>query len=136
MLFVNVHYFSSLKETRLFKTSELIRQPLIKSIWKEVFAPKRDSDVTDESIYSFISRRLGPEIAENLMDPVFKGISGGDIKQLSARSLLAKIYDFEGQSGSIVKGAFEHVLSTSTCHCLLQHSSETHNLYIHIIFVA
>lgn len=46
---------------------------LIRYLLKEFRSPKRDPNVEDETIWSFISRRLDSEIAENIIDPIFKG---------------------------------------------------------------
>jgi hypothetical protein len=43
-------------------------------MFKELSIPPRDSSVKDESIWSFISRRFDSSVADNLVDPVFKGI--------------------------------------------------------------
>ena len=43
-------------------------------MWKELNTPKRNSDVEDESLWSFIARRFDPDVADNLVDPLFKGI--------------------------------------------------------------
>ena len=46
---------------------------LISYIWNEYNKSPRDQNVEDESIWSFISRRMDSNIADNLVDPVFKG---------------------------------------------------------------
>ena len=97
----------------------------MRTIFKEYRTPARSSDIKDESIYDFITRRVNSTIAENVVDPVIKvnkkdrlsflkniyykiikGICGGDIKNLSAASLLSNIYDAELKSGSIVRNMF------------------------------
>ncbi len=78
---------------------------LISYLYKELNTPKRSDDIQDESVWDFIARRFDPAIADNLVDPLFKGICGGDIKQLSAATLVRTFYDFEKEYGSIIKGA-------------------------------
>ena len=64
----------------------------------------RGKDVEDESIHSFISRRFDSNLADNMVDPLFKGIVAGDIKNLSASALLGNFYDYEKTHGSITNG--------------------------------
>lgn len=71
----------------------------------EWFRPPRDPDVTDESIGSFLERRLGSrQVADNLLSAVMHGIYAGDIYQLSAKSILPFQWHLEGKYGSVVKG--------------------------------
>ena len=88
----------------MFSKTELIPKPLISYIWKEYRTPVRNVEVEDESIYDFISRRVGSDIAENLVDPLIKGICGGDIKEISAASFFQPLYEAERDYGSIIKG--------------------------------
>ncbi len=60
-------------EPKLFSKSDLFGKPLISTIWHEFRAPQRDAKIEDESIYSFVFRRFGSTMAENIVDPVFKG---------------------------------------------------------------
>lgn len=62
------------------------------------------SQLEDESIYDFASRRFSPLVAEKLLDPVASGIFGGDIRNLSVRFCFQMLYDMEQKSGSVVKG--------------------------------
>ncbi len=57
----------------LLKKQALLPKRLINYMWKELNTPKRNSDVDDESIWSFIARRFEPDVADNLVDPLFKG---------------------------------------------------------------
>ena len=78
---------------------------LIPGMLFEQSRPKRPESLQDESIASFLTRRNGnPAIAENIASAVFHGIYAGDIHKLSAKSLITKVWDYEGQYGSIVKG--------------------------------
>lgn len=90
----------------LFGKSEILSKRLASYLWKEFRTPGRNVDeVKDESLWSFIARRMDPEVADNLVDPLFKGICGGDIKKLSAATLVKNFYDYEATSGSIIRGA-------------------------------
>ncbi len=64
-------------------------------------------DSRDESIRSFVSRRLGDEVAELLGDSILAGIFAGDSDTLSVRSAFPQLVGFERAHGSLVRGARE-----------------------------
>ena len=68
----------------------------------ELMAPKRPPNIQDESIGSFISRRFGSELADNIVSAVFHGIYAGDIYNLSARSILPQLWHTEEKKRSIL----------------------------------
>lgn len=90
--------------------TNLLSEPVFKgAIWgtiKEYYgaAPKRPDDVEDESIGSFISRRFGPSLADNLASAIFHGIYAGDIYTLSARTILPAQWETETKIGSVLQG--------------------------------
>jgi oxygen-dependent protoporphyrinogen oxidase len=59
----------------------------------------------DESLGAFISRRLGREAYENLIEPLMSGIYAGDGDQLSLASTFAYLRDLESSHGSLARGA-------------------------------
>lgn len=72
---------------------------------KEYWVPRRPNHLRDESIASFLERRLGTkDAADNLVSAVLHGIYAGDINKLSIRSLLPRAWLFEGVGGSILNG--------------------------------
>lgn len=85
-----------------FFTSSTTRH-LVKAFLQEPFVAKGNEN--DESIASFISRRLGKQVADELIDPVVSGIFAGDIDRLSMRACFPNMHSWEKQHGSIVKGA-------------------------------
>lgn len=64
----------------------------------------RPSTLQDESIHSFVSRRLGEGIAENLLSAIIHGIYAGDTRQLSVKSTLGFLWKSEKEHGSITRG--------------------------------
>ncbi|KAM4632946.1 protoporphyrinogen oxidase isoform 2-T2 [Polymixia lowei] len=58
----------------------------------------------DESIHSFVSRRLGKELADIAIDSLCRGVFAGDCRKLSVRSCFPPLYNAEKQRGSIVLG--------------------------------
>jgi oxygen-dependent protoporphyrinogen oxidase len=61
----------------------------------------------DESLGSFVSRRLGREAYENLIEPLMSGIYAGDGDQLSLRSTFPYLHDLEHKYGSLARGALK-----------------------------
>lgn len=84
--------------------SEPVFDGTISGILSEVTKPKRPETLYDESIGSFISRRFGSTMAENVVSAVFHGIFAGDIYNLSARTVLPALWYMEQQDRSIVRG--------------------------------
>ncbi|KAF3911753.1 hypothetical protein AA313_de0205944 [Arthrobotrys entomopaga] len=71
----------------------------------EPFRRRRPANVEDESVESFLTRRFGANVTNNLISAVFHGIYAGDIAKLSANSLMHEQYRNEKVYGSIVRGA-------------------------------
>lgn len=61
----------------------------------------------DESLGAFISRRLGREAYENLIEPLMSGIYAGDGDQLSLASTFPYLRDLETRHGSLARGALQ-----------------------------
>lgn len=61
----------------------------------------------DESLGNFVSRRLGREAYENLIEPLMSGIYAGDGNQLSLRSTFPYLHDLEHKYGSLARGALK-----------------------------
>ncbi len=61
----------------------------------------------DESLGAFVSRRLGREAYENLIEPLMSGIYAGDGDQLSLASTFPYLRDLELRYGSLARGALQ-----------------------------
>jgi oxygen-dependent protoporphyrinogen oxidase len=61
----------------------------------------------DESLGAFVSRRLGREAYENLIEPLMSGIYAGDGDRLSLASTFPYLRDLELKYGSLARGALE-----------------------------
>jgi len=72
-------------------------------ILKEPFIRSKTSN--SESVYSFIERRLGREMADYAIDPFVSGIYAGDPKRLSLTNAFPKFHNLETASGSLIRGA-------------------------------
>jgi oxygen-dependent protoporphyrinogen oxidase len=74
---------------------------------KEPMQSKRPDGLTDETVGSFLARRVDERIANNLVSAVFHGIYAGDIWNLSAKTLLSMAWQLEGRYGSALGGFFK-----------------------------
>jgi oxygen-dependent protoporphyrinogen oxidase len=82
-------------------------------IFGEIFVPPRrdlgraDTDpATDESVYDFGARRLGREFAEVMLDPMVKGVFGGDARELSLAAAFPRMLELERDYGGLFKALF------------------------------
>ena len=67
---------------------------------RATWAQYNNPEVDDESVASFLERRLGtPDVGNNIVSAVLHGIYAGDVNQLSARSLLPKLWYGESKRG-------------------------------------
>lgn len=69
----------------------------------EVEIPPRPEG-EDESIASFMTRRLGREAYESIVEPLTTGIYGGDGEQLSMEATFPQLRALELEYGSIIRG--------------------------------
>lgn len=107
---------SSLRETFTFlRHTPLLYGAKLRAL-KDLFIPARSPSVNDESVESFISRRLGKKISERVFSAMLRGIYAGDISKLSARSVarLSKLYYLEraehmGIIGAIASGSMKYL---------------------------
>lgn len=85
-------------KTRLLSTSaklRLLQEPFIRA--------RKSSD--EESLASFVQRRLGAQVLERLVAPFVSGVYAGDVEKLSVQASLARLSEFEATAGSILRGA-------------------------------
>lgn len=90
--------FWPLMQSPLFSLPGLARMGL------DLVLPGRRSE-GDESIASFLRRRLGPEAVEMLGGPLLGGIYAGDPERLSIDATFPQLRDLERRHGSLVRGA-------------------------------
>lgn len=76
------------------------------AIIKDLRTQKMNLDVypdRDPSLYDFFAHRFGEDVAENVVDPLFRGITAGDARKLSTRALFGDLLDKEQVYGSLFK---------------------------------
>lgn len=85
-----------------------LKEPLLKgavgAVFGEIFRKTRDPSIEDESVGSFVSRRLSPNLSNNLFSAVLHGIYAGDVDKLSVQMLLTTLYRNEAKYGGILRG--------------------------------
>ena len=59
---------------------------------------------TDESLASFMTRRLGGEVYSNLIEPLMAGIYAGDGSVLSLKATFPQLQQAEREHGGLIKG--------------------------------
>lgn len=67
-----------------------------------IVPPRRWENDEDESIGSFVTRRLGVDVAERIAGPLLGGIFAGDPESLSVRACVPQLVEAERQYGSLV----------------------------------
>src|SRR5262245_43124941 len=83
-------------KTRLFTLAGKARMGI------EILVPRR-TDVADESIGSFVTRRFGSEATAYLAEPLLAGIHAGDVDRLSVRALFPRFMEAERTHGSLIR---------------------------------
>ncbi|MCS7270324.1 MAG: protoporphyrinogen oxidase, partial [Gemmataceae bacterium] len=63
----------------------------------------------DESVYDFVARRFGREVADVFADALVTGIQGGDPKLLSMAACFPRLVDWERRYGSVIRGMIQYV---------------------------
>ena len=64
---------------------------------------RKKTDGEDEAIFDFVSRRIGCEAAEILIDPMVSGIFGGDARQLSLGACFPIMETMERDYGGLIR---------------------------------
>jgi protoporphyrinogen/coproporphyrinogen III oxidase len=88
----------ALVKTKLISNAaklRLLREPFVKA--------RRGGG--EESVASFVRRRLGGEILERLVEPFLSGVYAGDPEELSLQACFPKLAEFEAEAGGILRGA-------------------------------
>ena len=97
--------FSLLAPSRMLP---MLRSPLLSPIGKlrlmiEPLIPRRLGH-SDESLASFVTRRLGHEVLERIAQPLAGGIYTADPERLSLHATLPRFAEMETRHGSVIRG--------------------------------
>ncbi len=72
---------------------------------KEPFVRPR-TEASDESLGSFLRRRLGDEMVDNVVKPAIGSVYLGDVDKMSVQVSFGRFAEMEQTHGSVVKGMF------------------------------
>ena len=75
-------------------------------ILAEPFRPTLPDSSADESVASFVRRRMGKEFLDYAVDPFVSGVHSGDPERLSIRHAFPQMKALEEAGGSLIRGAF------------------------------
>jgi oxygen-dependent protoporphyrinogen oxidase len=97
--------FSLLAPTRVLP---MLRSPLLSPLGKlrVMIEPliRRRRGHSDESLASFVTRRLGHEVLERIAQPLAGGIYTADPERLSLHATLPRFANMEARHGSVIRG--------------------------------
>lgn len=97
--------FSLMQPTRLWPiaTTNTLSITAKIRLLKELWVPARQSS-DDESLESFVTRRLGVEVFDNLVEPIVSGIFTADPRKLSMQATMPQFVEMERQYGGLIRG--------------------------------
>ena len=92
------------------RVGPMLRTPILSTLGKlrllgELFVPAK-KHVSDESLASFVSRRLGRETYQRLVQPLVGGIYTADPEQLSVQATMPRFLEMECTHGSLIRAAW------------------------------
>jgi len=99
---------------RSFLTTDLLSTSAKVRLLGEPFVASKGESETDESVASFVRRRLGPEVLRYVVDPFVGGIFAGDPHKLSLRNAFESLHDLEANHGSLARGLLHRVWNRSS----------------------
>lgn len=70
----------------------------------DLVIPRRDEQLGDESLGSFLRRRLGDQVMERIAEPLLAGIYAGDCDKLSVRATFPQFEEIERKYRSLILG--------------------------------
>ena len=69
-----------------------------------VFPPASRRPQPDRSVYDFLLDHYGQESIDYLAEPLLAGVYGGDPREMSVNSVLARFVEIETKYGSLTRG--------------------------------
>ncbi|RVE45834.1 hypothetical protein evm_009515 [Chilo suppressalis] len=113
MIYVNNHLHllpSSFKG--VFQRITPFSKPLIFALLNDIKQPYKHLE--DDSIYNFVERRFGKEIADYAVSPMICGICAGDAKEISVKFLMKTLFEWEQVHGGVVRGMIKSMFKPNT----------------------
>jgi oxygen-dependent protoporphyrinogen oxidase len=95
----------------------------------DLVIPRR-TDESEESLGSFVRRRLGREALDRLVEPLVAGIYSADPNDLSLRATLPQFLAMEREHGSLIRAAWRESRRRGPRHLLRQASGARYGLFV------
>ncbi|XP_055586663.1 protoporphyrinogen oxidase [Uranotaenia lowii] len=95
----------------VLKTVPPFTKPLYMAGFRDLFARRSKQQLEDESMYSFVDRRFGREIADYAVSSMLCGICAGDAKQISVNFLMKSLFEVEQKHGGVIKGFLKETMA-------------------------
>ena len=86
----------------LFVTLPPFSRPLAMAALRDLTTPRMRC--TDTSLHEFVSRRLGPELADYAVSSLVRGICAGDSRSVSVHFIASYLHQLEQETGRISVG--------------------------------
>jgi len=94
------------------KRTPPFHRPLAAAALRDLFA--KPKACTDDSIFDFVERRFGSDVARYAIDPMVRGICAGDAGRISAASFVAgPLFRMEQESGGVVRHLLKNAFKSS-----------------------
>jgi len=95
----------------------------------EYFIPPSQSD-DDETMKSFVTRRLGREVFERLVEPLVSGVYAADMNKLSLLATLPRFREMERQHGSLIRAMRSQMRSNKQAKSQSQESGARYSMFV------
>ncbi|XP_026764529.2 protoporphyrinogen oxidase [Galleria mellonella] len=96
----------------VFQKNLPFSKPLIYALFNDIKQPHKE--LQDDSIYNFVERRFGKEIADYAIAPMICGICAGDAKEISVKFLMKTLFEWEQNHGGVVKGMMRSLFKSKS----------------------
>ncbi|VVC93571.1 unnamed protein product [Leptidea sinapis] len=93
----------------IFQRNEPFSKPLIYAAFNDWKQPQKE--MKDDSIYNFVERRFGKELADYAISPMICGICAGDAKEISVKFLMKTLFEHEQNHGGVMKGLLKSMFT-------------------------
>jgi oxygen-dependent protoporphyrinogen oxidase len=94
----------------------------------ELLIPPRKDDI-DETMASFVCRRLGREVFERLVEPLVSGVYAADMDKLSVLATLPRFREMERQYGSLIWAMRRQLKANKAAH-LAEQSGARYSMFV------
>ena len=95
----------------------------------EYVLPKSQSN-DDETLASFVRRRLGREVYERLVEPLVSGVYAADMNKLSLMATLPRFREMERQHGSLIRAMRKQMRTSKQVKSQANESGARYSMFV------